>query len=184
VWWTALVQVTGVVERREVAAGGLENARDSQVKINLEHMETFKQLLTSGLIKVLAHVFLAHEGPNPLCAVVVIATTIGVDANLELGIERLRYRSKWKDKLGTLGNIQTNNCEFFWQTFHALAIPSHPSLDIQAGGGDRVVNLPRLSHVHKRPWLGLDKTGRSLCAVKARQRVASVQLRVFFARAA
>jgi hypothetical protein len=72
---------------------------------------------------------------------------------------------------------------FFGKQFHAL-IPSHPSLDIQAGGGDRVVNLPRLSHVHKRPWLGLDKTGRSLCAVKARQRVASVQLRVFFARAA
>jgi hypothetical protein len=27
----------------------------------------------------LAHLFLAHEGPNPLCAEVVIATTQGVD---------------------------------------------------------------------------------------------------------
>jgi hypothetical protein len=36
--------------------------------------ETFKQLLITSIL-IMPHLFLAHEGPNPLCAVVVIATT-------------------------------------------------------------------------------------------------------------
>jgi hypothetical protein len=45
------------------------------LELGIERLQNIQTTAYECTHKALAHLFLAHEGPNPLCTVVVIATT-------------------------------------------------------------------------------------------------------------